>query len=278
MSHEKIASVFDVWAGNGKAEGMQDGHGDVVHQVLDQIEVRAGMVSLDLGCGNGWATRQLGSIAPGASAIGIDASAAMVKRAEELHDLTTRARYEVGTFEAIDFPDGKFDRVFSMEALYYAVDLDLAIAEIHRVTKSGGRGPHPDRPLRRVAPDRALVRVDGPRHGVAARGRVGRKVHCGGLRGRHDLSRPRLARAWRRGNVPAERPLPGMERPGRALRSRHPLDPRDQAGLTVRLAFTSWRMHTFVGLPQGSHAPGRRPRTPWIRARQAPCSWRTTSR
>jgi hypothetical protein len=47
----------------------------------------------------------------------------MIARAEELHSLTIRARYEVGRFEALDFPDKKFDRVFSMEALYHAVDL-----------------------------------------------------------------------------------------------------------------------------------------------------------
>tara|TARA_R110002126_G_scaffold266899_3_gene410285 strand:- start:31 stop:717 length:687 start_codon:yes stop_codon:yes gene_type:complete len=138
MSHERIIEIFDDWASTGRAEGMERGHGNAVAQVLPQMDVRAGMVSLDLGCGNGWATRMLSTLAPGASAIGIDAAPAMVKRAEELHDLTTRARYEVCTFEAIDFNDDKFDRVFSMEALYYAVDLDQAIAEIHRVLKPGG--------------------------------------------------------------------------------------------------------------------------------------------
>ena len=62
----------------------------------------------------------------------------MIAKAESLHDLTSRARYERGTFETIDFKDGKFDRVFSMEALYYAVDLPLAVREIHRVLKAGG--------------------------------------------------------------------------------------------------------------------------------------------
>jgi hypothetical protein len=47
----------------------------------------------------------------------------MIARAEALHSLTIRARYEVGTFEKLDFKDAHFDRVFSMEALYYASDL-----------------------------------------------------------------------------------------------------------------------------------------------------------
>ena len=63
----------------------------------------------------------------------------MIAKSEALHDLTSRARYERGRFEALEFSDGKFDRVFSMEALYYAVDLEQAITEIHRVLKPGGR-------------------------------------------------------------------------------------------------------------------------------------------
>jgi ubiquinone/menaquinone biosynthesis C-methylase UbiE len=117
---------------------MEAGHGDVVRQVIGRMRIQAGMQMLDLGCGNGWATRLLGPAAPGAGAVGIDASPQMVARAEELHDWTSRARYEVGTFEALDFPADKFDKVFSMEALYYALDLDQALREALRVLKPGG--------------------------------------------------------------------------------------------------------------------------------------------
>ena len=138
MSHENIVSTFNSWAQDGRAEGMEEGHGDVVRQVVSQLEIRPGMQSLDLGCGSGWATRLLASAAPGAGAVGVDASPEMIARAEAGHDLTSRARYEVGTFEALDFPDGRFDRIFSMEALYYATDLPKALAEVFRVTKPNG--------------------------------------------------------------------------------------------------------------------------------------------
>lgn len=137
MSHEKIADTFDSWAGSGRAEQMEEGHGDVVRQVIAEMKVGPGMQCLDLGCGNGWATRILGASAPGAGAIGVDVSTKMIARAEELSDWTSRARYEVGRFEELDFPDAKFDRAFSMEALYYAVDLDKTLIELHRVLKPG---------------------------------------------------------------------------------------------------------------------------------------------
>ncbi len=139
MSHEALARTFDDWARTGRADRLEDGHGDVVAQVLERMNIRPGQQYLDLGCGNGWATRLLAKAAPGASSIGVDVSPAMVARAEELHSFTIRARYEVAPFEQLAFGDAKFDGAFSMEALYYAADLDPAIAELHRVLKPGGR-------------------------------------------------------------------------------------------------------------------------------------------
>lgn len=138
MTHDKIQSVFDVWARNGRAEGMEQGHGDVVRQVIARMKFRPGQQILDLGCGNGWATRALAKSAAGSSAIGIDVSTAMIARAEELTSLTIRARYEVGRFEELPLRDASIDKVFSMEAIYYAVDLDRALREIHRVLKPSG--------------------------------------------------------------------------------------------------------------------------------------------
>ena len=139
MSHDKIASTFDTWAQSGRGDRMEEGHGDVVAQVIEQLDIRPGFEILDLGCGTGWATRALAKTQAGTQAIGVDASPAMIARAEELHSYTIRARYEVGHFEALDFKDGKFDLAFSMEALYYAPDLEKALTELQRVLKPGGR-------------------------------------------------------------------------------------------------------------------------------------------
>ncbi len=139
MSQKKVVQTFDQWADTGRDAEMEDGHGDVVRQVIQSLEIRPGERILDLGCGNGWATRLLAQANAGVQAIGVDASERMVARAEALHSLTIRARYEVGSFEALDFKDQSFDRVFSMEAFYYAGDLKKAIAETFRVLKPGGK-------------------------------------------------------------------------------------------------------------------------------------------
>jgi ubiquinone/menaquinone biosynthesis C-methylase UbiE len=138
MSHEDIARTFDAWAEAGRDAKMEEGHGNVVRQVIDQMDIRAGDRVLDLGCGNGWATRLLAQTQAGVQAIGIDVSPQMIVKADELHSFTIRARYDLGTFENLDFKDGHFQRIFSMEALYYAPDLDKALAETRRVLAEGG--------------------------------------------------------------------------------------------------------------------------------------------
>ncbi len=138
MTHQAIQALFNEWAASGRADEMEPRHENVAQQVIAAMNIRPGMQSLDLGCGTGWAARLLGKVAPGATAVGIDCSPAMVKRAEELHDLTSRARYVVSLMEQIDFKDGRFDRIFSMEAISYAPDLGRILQEAFRLTKVGG--------------------------------------------------------------------------------------------------------------------------------------------
>jgi ubiquinone/menaquinone biosynthesis C-methylase UbiE len=134
----KVVETFDRWADEGRDAELEREHVDVVKQVIATMQLRPGERVLDLGCGNGWATRLLAQANAGVQAIGIDASPKMIARAEALHSNTIRARYEIGSFEELVFKDDHFDRVFSMEALYYAADLAQAIRECYRVLKPGG--------------------------------------------------------------------------------------------------------------------------------------------
>jgi SAM-dependent methyltransferase len=138
MSHERLAETFDQWAADGRDAKMEEEHGDAVRQVIARMGIVSGDKILDLGCGNGWATRLLAKTTSGVQAIGIDVSPAMIAQAEELHSFTIRARYEVCPIEQLDFGDAHFDKVFSMEALYYSIDLEAALAEVLRVLKPGG--------------------------------------------------------------------------------------------------------------------------------------------
>ena len=133
----ETVALFDTWAARGRAEGMEQGHLPRARVALDRIRVQPGDRILDLGCGNGWAARLLRERSgPAGSAIGLDASAAMVERAAA--EAPDGVEFVRGAFEALPFEDDSFDHVWSFEALYYSSDLDLALREIRRVLRAKG--------------------------------------------------------------------------------------------------------------------------------------------
>ena len=69
-------ALFDDWARRGRAEGMERGHLPRARTALESVAVQPSERVLDLGCGNGWATRLLRARA--ASACGVDAAAEMI--------------------------------------------------------------------------------------------------------------------------------------------------------------------------------------------------------
>jgi ubiquinone/menaquinone biosynthesis C-methylase UbiE len=138
MSNEKVVETFDRWVEDGRDEGLEKGHGNVVRQVIEKMQIAPGEKVLDLGCGTGWATRLIAKANAGVQAIGVDASPRMIAKADELHSFTIRARYDFCSFEKLDFKDAEFDRIFSMEAIYYTTDLDKTLSEAFRVLRPGG--------------------------------------------------------------------------------------------------------------------------------------------
>jgi SAM-dependent methyltransferase len=102
--------------------------------VADALGLGPGMRILDVGCGDGGFCALAAE--RGAQVSGVDADAAAVARAARL---MPGADLRVGLMEALPWADGSFDAVTSFNALQYASDLDLALAEALRVLRPGGR-------------------------------------------------------------------------------------------------------------------------------------------
>lgn len=137
--HRDTEDLFDDWAARGRGEGMERTHSFAGLQALRQIPIQPGQRLLDLGCGNGWATRWLRAQAgEGGEAVGVDVAALMLDRARAASVGIDGLAFERSAFDALPFAGHSFDHAFSMEALYYAVALDPALLSIARVLKPGG--------------------------------------------------------------------------------------------------------------------------------------------
>lgn len=102
--------------------------------VLDAARVTPGTHLLDAGCGAGLLSL-LGRLR-GAKVTALDASAALLAIVRQR---VPAADVHEGDLEALPFAEGMFDAVAAVNSLFYASDMDAALRELVRVTRSGGR-------------------------------------------------------------------------------------------------------------------------------------------
>src|SRR2546428_4308857 len=129
---------FNEWAKAGRGEGMERGHRPVGEQAIEKMRVTEDARVLDVGCGSGWATRLLSEKAKRGRVVGIDISDEMVRIARESSDELLNVEFQVACAESLPFAKAQFTQAFSMESLYYYVDVLRALKEIHRVLVAGG--------------------------------------------------------------------------------------------------------------------------------------------
>jgi SAM-dependent methyltransferase len=135
----RLREVFEAWAREGRAEGMERGHGAAARRAFDLLELPREGWYLDVGCGNGYTVRWAAQEAPDGWAVGIDLSPAMIERARAASTAFPNVEFQVAAFPDSTLPHGCFDAVLSMEVVYYLPDLDDALREIARLLVPGGR-------------------------------------------------------------------------------------------------------------------------------------------
>lgn len=109
--------------------------------VLDRFDVRPGQRVLEVGFGGGDLLDSLLKAGP-QEVVGIDISDAMVARARRRFRREMgegRLRLLTGSAEALPLREGGFDRVASVNTVYFWTRPAAVIAELARVTRPGGR-------------------------------------------------------------------------------------------------------------------------------------------
>lgn len=137
-SHTKIGEVFDQWASTERAQKMADGHQYAAEIGFKLLDVQPRHRYLDIGCGLGYSVRWAASLDGSVDGVGVDVSGTMVREATALSEDYPNAQFRQGQFP--DVVSGEtFDRIFSVEALYYLPDLTEALAQVFAHVAPGGR-------------------------------------------------------------------------------------------------------------------------------------------
>ncbi|MDH5431018.1 MAG: class I SAM-dependent methyltransferase [Nitrosopumilus sp.] len=134
---DRVRKTFDEWAQNGRAELMEAEHGKNVLKFLKTISFDSPFTFLDVGCGNGWIVRKIAKEKKCKKAIGIDKSKKMIIQAKKKID-SKKEEFFYTDIESIKYNE-KFDFIFSMESLYYADSIEIALEKIYKLLKPGGK-------------------------------------------------------------------------------------------------------------------------------------------
>jgi ubiquinone/menaquinone biosynthesis C-methylase UbiE len=108
--------------------------------MLERIALAPGDAVLDVGCGPGADVFDMVElVGPTGRVVGLDASKVMIAEARRrATELDVDVTFEVGEVLALPFSDGAFD-VCRAERLLEHLDAELALTEMVRVTRPGGR-------------------------------------------------------------------------------------------------------------------------------------------
>jgi SAM-dependent methyltransferase len=107
----------------------------------EHLRLRIGQRLLDVGCGLGDAALALGDDLGGTGeVVGVDASTEMLRVARSRSNgARCQVRWSVGDALALDEPDNSFDVVRCERTLQWLADPSVAVAEMARVVRPGGR-------------------------------------------------------------------------------------------------------------------------------------------
>ena len=109
----------------------------VGRQFLDWIKVPRSKAWLDAGCGNGAFTEEICAVGQPSSVIGIDPAEAQLAFARSRPALKA-VSFQGGDAQSLPFDDGQFEASVMALAISFVPDAAKAVAELARVTRSGG--------------------------------------------------------------------------------------------------------------------------------------------
>jgi len=117
-------------------------HGRLNAEVLNALDLHEGQRVLEIGSGTGHALREAARRAAPGHVVGVDISELMADLARRLnHAAVARGEVEVrtGDIETLEVNEATFDRIFSVNCIYFWRDVDAVLSKLASALKPGGR-------------------------------------------------------------------------------------------------------------------------------------------
>lgn len=145
--------LFGLWL----ARFMNHSNAAMSERAVALLDIQSGQQVLDAGFGGAPALREIVSlVGRQGKAVGLDASATMVKRAGQLYEQFIKAGRLVlveGAIEQMRFPQAHFDGAVTVNTIYFWDDPGKALEKFYHVLKPGARlvvGFRPEEDMRKL--------------------------------------------------------------------------------------------------------------------------------
>lgn len=139
MDKNPVADLFDKWAQDGHADGMEIEHWPVVKQAIELLPPVQGNY-LEIGIGNGYALQYFSETGfSNCICYGLDISSEMLLRTEKALKNLNNVRLVHKDFLEWRQPENlQFDLIFSMEVFYYFSNIQEGIEKAASMLNPGG--------------------------------------------------------------------------------------------------------------------------------------------
>jgi SAM-dependent methyltransferase len=124
----------------GRYDDISRSIADAIEHAVERLQPKAGERVLDLATGTGWGSRVLAQRFPGAKVTGADIADQMLAYARTTAaTLGLPIEYQHADAEKLPFADASFDAAISTFGVMFVSKPEVAVAELSRVVKKGGR-------------------------------------------------------------------------------------------------------------------------------------------
>ncbi len=128
---EIMATALETRAADPSMSPIVDGY-------LDALDISDGTVIVDIGAGTGGVTRQIATLFPAASVLGIEPSVALTQKAVELASSLPNLSFSVGDGAQLDQSDASADVAILHTVLSHVHDPTILVNEVVRILRPGG--------------------------------------------------------------------------------------------------------------------------------------------
>ncbi|MCM1991469.1 class I SAM-dependent methyltransferase [Oceanirhabdus seepicola] len=109
-----------------------------LEKIIELLNVRKEDKILELGCGNGYITEYISDITNG-NILGIDlASDAIDSATKRTLPKASRLQFECKNIETIDYETNTFDKIVSIDSLYFLRNLESSLLKLNNILKDNG--------------------------------------------------------------------------------------------------------------------------------------------